>query len=83
MTNLRIGHGYDVHRLTEGRALILGGVTPVESLAGTMVVVRGVTTRTKTGEASDETLGVSFMASTVVRQAGSVVGFCQGWLILP
>ena len=23
---LRIGHGYDVHRLTEGRALILGGV---------------------------------------------------------
>ena len=27
MTNLRIGHGYDVHRLTGGRALILGGVT--------------------------------------------------------
>ena len=27
MTNLRVGHGYDVHRLTEGRALILGGVT--------------------------------------------------------
>lgn len=26
MTNLHIGHGYDVHRLTEGRALILGGV---------------------------------------------------------
>ena len=26
MTNLRIGHGYDVHRLTEGRLLILGGV---------------------------------------------------------
>ena len=26
MTNLRIGHGYDVHRLVEGRALILGGV---------------------------------------------------------
>lgn len=24
--NFRIGHGYDVHRLTEGRALILGGV---------------------------------------------------------
>jgi 2-C-methyl-D-erythritol 2,4-cyclodiphosphate synthase len=23
----RIGHGYDVHRLTENRALILGGVT--------------------------------------------------------
>ncbi len=25
-TRLRIGHGYDVHRLTEGRRLILGGV---------------------------------------------------------
>lgn len=26
MTLPRIGHGYDVHRLTEGRKLILGGV---------------------------------------------------------
>lgn len=26
MTNLRIGHGYDVHRLVAGRRLILGGV---------------------------------------------------------
>ena len=26
MTRLRVGHGYDVHRLTEGRKLILGGV---------------------------------------------------------
>lgn len=26
MTDLRIGHGYDVHRLVEGRPLILGGV---------------------------------------------------------
>ena len=26
MTGLRIGHGYDVHRLTEGRKLMLGGV---------------------------------------------------------
>ena len=26
MTNLRIGHGYDVHRLVENRDLILGGV---------------------------------------------------------
>ena len=24
--NMRIGHGYDVHRLTEGRDLIIGGV---------------------------------------------------------
>lgn len=27
MTGLRIGHGYDVHRLVENRPLILGGVT--------------------------------------------------------
>ena len=27
MTKLRVGNGYDVHRLVEGRALILGGVT--------------------------------------------------------
>ena len=27
ITDIRIGHGYDVHRLTEGRKLILGGVT--------------------------------------------------------
>ena len=26
MCNMRIGHGYDVHRLVEDRALILGGV---------------------------------------------------------
>lgn len=27
MTNLRIGHGYDVHRLVAGRPLILGGIS--------------------------------------------------------
>ncbi len=27
MDAIRIGHGYDVHRLAEGRALILGGVS--------------------------------------------------------
>ena len=26
MCNFRIGHGYDVHRLVEGRRLVLGGV---------------------------------------------------------
>lgn len=26
MTNLRIGYGYDVHRIVPGRALVLGGV---------------------------------------------------------
>ena len=33
MTGLRVGHGYDVHRLAQGRPLILGGVTiPWEKL---------------------------------------------------
>ena len=27
---MRIGHGYDVHKLVEGRDLILGGVKIVE-----------------------------------------------------
>ncbi len=35
--------------------LILGGVTPVESVGGTVSVVRGVTTRTSTGGAGDAT----------------------------
>jgi len=32
MANFRIGQGYDVHRLVEGRALILGGVSIPHSL---------------------------------------------------
>ena len=35
--------------------LILGGVTPVESVGGTVSVVRGVTTRTSSGESADTT----------------------------
>ena len=35
--------------------LILGGVTPVESVGGTVSVVRGVTTRTTSGESPDAT----------------------------
>ena len=35
--------------------LILGGVTPVESVGGVVSVVRGITTRTTTGEAADST----------------------------
>lgn len=27
LSSLRVGHGYDVHRLVENRALVLGGVT--------------------------------------------------------
>ena len=37
MTALRIGHGYDVHRLVEGRALILGGVTSRGSVGWTAI----------------------------------------------
>ncbi len=32
MPDLRIGHGYDVHKLTEGRKLIIGGVEIPHSL---------------------------------------------------
>ncbi len=35
--------------------LIRGGVTPVEEVGGVISVVRGVTTRTKTGQAADAT----------------------------
>ena len=43
---------YDDNALDQ---LILGGVTPVESVGGIVSVVRGVTTRTKTGEVQDAT----------------------------
>ncbi|MDD5939066.1 MAG: phage tail sheath subtilisin-like domain-containing protein [Clostridiales bacterium] len=36
-------------------ALVLGGVTPLETSGGVVSVVRGVTTRTKTGAAEDAT----------------------------
>lgn len=35
--------------------LVRGGVTPLESIAGTVSVVRGVTTKTKSGAAADTT----------------------------
>ena len=40
---------------TEITALIRGGVTPLESTSGTVSVVRGITTRTKTGDIADAT----------------------------
>ncbi len=36
-------------------ALVLGGVTPLERVGGTVSVIRAVTTRTKTGDAADPT----------------------------
>ena len=32
LSNIRIGNGYDVHRLVEGRKLILGGVDVPHSM---------------------------------------------------
>ena len=40
---------------TEIDTLVRGGVTPLENMSGVVSVVRGVTTRTKTGEAEDAT----------------------------
>jgi len=40
---------------TEIDTLVRGGVTPLENVGGVVSVVRGVTTRTKTGEAADAT----------------------------
>ena len=40
---------------SEVDALIRGGVTPVERVGGSCGAIRGVTTRTKTGQASDQT----------------------------
>ncbi len=49
--------------------LILGGVTPVESTGGTVSVVRGVTTRTTTGESDDAT----WRDLTTIRVADDVI----------
>jgi len=40
---------------SEVDSLILGGVTPLEQVNGTVSVIRGVTTRTKSGDAPDST----------------------------
>ena len=44
ITDMRIGHGYDVHRLVEGRDLILGGVNiPHEKgLLGYSFIIEGI-----------------------------------------
>ena len=40
---MRIGHGYDVHRLVEGRKLILGGVDiPYEKVNDTKEYLKEV-----------------------------------------
>lgn len=49
--------------------LILGGVTPVESTAGSVSVVRGVTTRTTTGGAAD----VSWRDLATIRVVDDVI----------
>ena len=34
MTSLRIGHGYDIHRIVSGRPMVLGGVVLAMTLLG-------------------------------------------------
>ena len=45
--------------------------------------LEAISTRKPSQPMSSQNRMTSFMASTVARQARSVVGFCQGWLILP
>ena len=87
MTNLRIGQGYDVHRLTEGRDLILGGVTiPYEKgllghsdadvlLHAVMDALLGAAALGDIGhlfpDASEEFRGISSL--TLLRRVGRVL----------
>jgi len=49
--------------------LVRGGVTPLERIGGEVSVVRGVTTRTKTGQASD----VTWRELTTIRIVDNVI----------
>lgn len=87
MTNLRIGQGYDVHRLTEGRELILGGETiPYEKgllghsdadvlLHAVMDALLGAAALGDIGhlfpDASEEFRGISSL--TLLRRVGRVL----------
>jgi 2-C-methyl-D-erythritol 2,4-cyclodiphosphate synthase len=87
MTNLRIGQGYDVHRLTEGRDLILGGETiPYEKgllghsdadvlLHAVMDALLGAAALGDIGhlfpDASEEFRGISSL--TLLRRVGRVL----------
>ena len=50
-------------------SLVLGGVTPLEAVGGVVSVVRGVTTRTKTGSAAD----ASWREVTTIRIVDDVI----------
>ncbi len=54
---------------TEIDTLVRGGVTPLESLGGVVSVVRGITTRTKSGEVSD----VTWRELTTIRIVDDVI----------
>ena len=58
MTGLRVGHGYDVHRLAQGRPLILGGVTTV-SYTHLDVYKRQAFLVTKSGDKVAKYFGIS------------------------
>jgi len=56
--------------------LVLGGVTPVESLGGTVSVVRGVTTRTSSGGAED----AAWRDLSAIRVVDDVISGLRGAL---
>ena len=55
--------------------LVRGGVTPLESTAGTVSPVRGITTRTTTGGAADTTWRE--LTTILIKIAGSTAGPAQ------
>ncbi len=57
-------------------ALVLGGVTPLEQVGGEVSVVRGITTRTKTGTANDAT----WRELTTIRVVDDVIPSLRGAL---
>ena len=64
VTSLPVQYGED-----DIDALVLGGVTPLEVVGGVVAVIRGVTTRTKTGESADST----WREITTVRVVDNVI----------
>ena len=75
---MRIGHGYDVHRLVSGRALILGGVTipyekGLDGHSDADVLVHAV---------MDALLGAAALGQITVQKALAVHGICTEQLHL-
>ena len=75
---MRIGHGYDVHRLTEGRRLILGGVeVPYEK-----GLLGHSDADVLTHAVMDALLGAAALGQITVQKAFAVHGICAEQLHL-